>query len=85
MGVKLGKWMISAAALALLAAGFGLGAAGNRREEAPAPQVETSGGRISVYYPSEKKLFVYTELGGNCVYTYTLTTPGGPVQRENCR
>ncbi len=68
MGVQLGKWMTSAAALALLAAGFALVAAGNRREEAPAPQVETHGGRISVYFPSEKKLFVYTELGGNCLY-----------------
>ncbi len=41
--------------------------------------------QVSVYYPSRKKLFVYSELGGHCVFAYTLSTPGGPITRENCK
>ncbi len=50
-----------------------------------APVVYAFGHNLSVYYPTEKKLYVYTELGGNCVYSYSLTTPGGPIVRENCK
>ncbi len=41
--------------------------------------------QVSVYYPSRKKLFVYSELGGHCVFAYTLSTPGGPITWENCK
>jgi hypothetical protein len=41
--------------------------------------------QVSVYYPNQKKLFVYSELGGHCVFAYTLSTAGGPITRENCK
>ncbi len=50
-----------------------------------APVVYAFGHNLSVYYPAEKKLYVYTELGGNCVFSYSLSTPGGPIARENCK
>jgi hypothetical protein len=43
------------------------------------------GSQLTVYYPNQKKIYVYSELGGNCVYAYTLSTPGGPITRENCK
>ncbi len=49
------------------------------------PVAYAFGHNLSVYYPAEKKLYVYTELGGNCVYSYSLSTPGGPITRENCK
>lgn len=49
------------------------------------PVVYAYGHNLSVYYPAEKKLYVYTELGGNCVYSYSLSNPGGPIVRENCK
>ena len=50
-----------------------------------APVAYAFGHNLSVYYPAEKKLYVYTELGGTCVYSYSLGTPGGPITRENCK
>ncbi len=50
-----------------------------------APVVYATGHNLSVYYPTEKKLYVYTELGGNCVYSYSLGSPGAPITRENCK
>ena len=50
-----------------------------------APVAYAFGHNLSVYYPGEKKLYVYTELGGNCVYSYSLGMPGGPITRENCK
>jgi hypothetical protein len=50
-----------------------------------APIVSASGSRLTVYYPGQHKIFVYSELGGNCVFAYTISTPGGPVARENCK
>jgi hypothetical protein len=58
--------------------------AGQAGAEGP-PVAYAWGSQVSVYYPSQKKIYVYSELGGNCVYTYTLSTPGGPVRRENCK
>lgn len=49
------------------------------------PMVSAWGQQVTVYYSAQRKLYVYTELGGNCVYAYTLTTPGGPLVRENCK
>lgn len=72
-------------ALALLCVGMKLGEAQDRSSETAPPVVYASGGQVSVYYPAERKIFVYTELGGHCVHAYTLTTPGGALLRENCR
>lgn len=49
------------------------------------PIVTAWGSQLTVYYPSQQKVYVYSELGGNCVFAYTLTTPGGPISRENCK
>ena len=57
----------------------------NRPEHDAPPVVHVWGSQLSVYYPQEKRVYVYSELGGNCVLSYTLTTPGGPVLRENCK
>ena len=51
----------------------------------PAPLAYAWGHVITAYYPAQKKLYVYSELGGNCVHVYTLSTPGGPITRENCK
>lgn len=52
---------------------------------AEVPHITVSGSRIVVHYPAENRFYTYTELGGNCVFAYRLTTPGGPIERENCR
>lgn len=52
---------------------------------AETPHITVSGSRIVVHYPAENRFYTYTELGGNCVFAYRLTTPGGPIERENCR
>lgn len=49
------------------------------------PVVGVWGSKLAVYYPDQKRLYVYSELGGNCVFSYTLTTPGGAIARENCK
>ena len=51
----------------------------------PPPVAYVWGSQLTVYYPAQKKIYVYSELGGNCVYAYTLSTPGGPITRENCK
>ena len=59
-----------------------------RAEQADAgspPVAYVWGNQVTIYYPAQKKIYVYSELGGNCVYAYTLSTPGGPIARENCK
>ena len=54
--------------------------------DAEAPPVAYAWGhQLTVYYPNREKLYVYTELGGTRVLAYTLSTPGGPITRENCK
>ena len=55
------------------------------RAASESPTVTAWGSRLVVCYPSENKAYIYTELGGNCVFAYTLSTPGGPLARENCK
>ncbi|MBZ5563269.1 MAG: hypothetical protein LAP13_12725 [Acidobacteriia bacterium] len=73
----------------ILVLAFAAGSLWNRRavhaQADTAPVAYAFGHNLSVYYPVEKKLYVYTELGGNCVYSYSLGTPGGPIPRENCK
>ena len=69
----------------LLFAGIQLGRVRAQQADAEPPITYVTGNQISVYYPSQKKIYVYTQLGGNCVYAYTLTTPGGAIERENCK
>lgn len=75
--------------LTLLLAFFAGSTSGRSRAElanVEAPPVAYAWGQqLTVYYPGQKKIYVYSELGGNCVYAYTLSTPGGPIARENCR
>ncbi len=52
--------------------------------EAP-PLAYAFGSQLTVYYPAQKKIYVYSELGGSCVYMYTLSTPGGTITRQNCK
>jgi hypothetical protein len=62
---------------------------GRSRAEQPnvegPPMAQVWGSQLTVYYPGQKKIYVYSELGGNCIFAYTLSTPGGPVARENCK
>jgi hypothetical protein len=58
---------------------------GAQPPQAEIPRITVSGSRIVVHYPAENRFYSYTELGGNCVFAYRLTTPGGPIERENCR
>ena len=69
----------------LLVAGIEWGRLRAQQAETETPVVYATGNQISVYYPSQRKIFVYTQLGGNCVYAYALTTPGGAIVRENCK
>jgi hypothetical protein len=67
-------------------AGSVLGSGRASRADAGAPSLAyVSGSVLSVYYPDQKRVYVYSELGGNCVFAYTLSTPGGFVARENCK
>jgi hypothetical protein len=76
-------------ALALLLAILAVAPSSRGRAEqadvGPPPVAYVWGSQLTVYYPAQKKIYVYSELGGNCVYAYTLSTPGGPITRENCR
>ena len=56
-----------------------------RAEPGASPVVHLWGSQLTVYYPEEKRIYVYSELGGNCVFVYSLSAPGGPITRENCR
>ncbi len=74
----------------LLVAAFTVGtisgsSRGGRAESDAPSTVYVSGSTLSMYYPDQKKVYVYSELGGNCVFAYTLSTPGGFVARENCK
>ena len=71
--------------LVLLLGGLQLGHLRAQPAEPEPPIAYVTGNQISVYYPSQKRIYVYTQLGGNCVYAYTLTTPGGAIERENCK
>ncbi len=71
--------------LAFLAGFRASGARNNQNDSEVAPVAYAWGSRLSVYYPAQEKLYVYSELGGNCMYAYTLTTPGGAITRDNCR
>ncbi len=81
------RWFAMAVLLLLV---FISGALVERGRSAPppaaeAPQIVVSGSRIVVHYPGEKRFYTYSELGGNCVFAYRLSTPGGPIERENCK
>lgn len=44
---------------------------------------------LTVYNPGNKTLYVYQRIGeGNshisCAYSFTVTAPGGPIDRANC-
>jgi hypothetical protein len=56
-----------------------------KADDESTPMVYVSASHLTVYYPDRKRIYVYSDIGGNCVFAYTLTTPGGPVTRENCR
>jgi len=85
MSVNRGNILRILVAAILLAAGVHLGRGLGEQVDTEPPFAYVMGNQISVYYPSQKKIYVYTQLGGNCVYAYTLTTPGGAIERENCR
>jgi hypothetical protein len=77
--------LVIVAGCLLLLAGIRLGRALTQQGETEPPIAYAWGSQVSIYYPAQKKIFVYSELGGNCVYAYTLSTPGGPIARENCK
>jgi hypothetical protein len=77
--------LLTLAGLTLLFACMRLGRVHAQQADVEPPIAYVTGNQISVYYPSQKKIYVYTQLGGNCVYAYTLTTPGGAIGRENCK
>jgi len=85
MEKRAGRVVVMAALLLGLLGGWAAS-----RSRAQQVKVETApvayvwGHQLSVYYPNLGKIYVYSELGGNCVFAYTLSTPGGPIQRENC-
>jgi hypothetical protein len=71
--------------LAILAGSHSSRGRAEQADAGPPPVAYVWGSQVTVYYPAQKKIYVYSELGGNCVYAYTLSTPGGPVTRENCK
>jgi hypothetical protein len=81
--LQVAVWLVLCV-LALAAAQWGRAGAA-RPEPSFSPDVHVWGSQLTVYYPEEKKIYVYSELGGNCVFVYTLSGPGGPIARENCR
>ncbi len=72
--------------LAAFTAGAVSGGTRAARGESDAPSlVYVTGNSMSIYYPAQKRVYVYTPVGGNCVFAYTLSTPGGFIARENCK
>jgi len=71
--------------LAILAGSSSSRSRAEQADTGPPPVAYVWGSQLTVYYPNQKKIYVYSELGGNCVYAYTLSTPGGPIARENCK
>jgi hypothetical protein len=44
---------------------------------------------LTVYNPGNRTLYVYQRIGEgnsniNCSYSFTVSNPGGPIQRSNC-
>jgi hypothetical protein len=85
MASQLKRILLTLLGSVLLLVGIQLGKLRAQPADAEPPVTYVTGNQITVYYPSQKKIYVYTQLGGNCVYAYTLTTPGGAIQRENCK
>lgn len=85
MTPRVKRILLTLSGAVLLLAGVQLGKVRAQQSDTEPPVTYVTGNQISVYYPSQKKIYVYTQLGGNCVHAYTLTTPGGPVERENCK
>jgi hypothetical protein len=71
--------------LAILAGSSSSRGRAEQADTGPPPVAYVWGSQLTVYYPNQKKIYVYSELGGNCVYAYTLSTPGGLITRENCK
>ena len=71
--------------LAILAGSTSSRGRAEQADAGPPPVAYVWGSQVTVYYPAQQKIYVYSELGGNCVYAYTLSTPGGPIARENCK
>lgn len=71
--------------LAILAGSSSSRGRAEQADAGPLPVAYVWSSQLTVYYPNQKKIYVYSELGGNCVYAYTLSTPGGPITRENCK
>ncbi len=71
--------------LAILAGSPSSRGRAEQADAGPPPVAYVWGSQLTVYYPAQKRIYVYSELGGNCVYAYTLSTPGGPITRENCK
>ncbi len=80
------SWLTSVALiLVFLAVPLGSENSAQQAEAESPPVAYAWGHQLTVYYPARKKVYVYSELGGNCVFAYTLSTPGGPITRENCK
>ena len=71
--------------LAILAGSSSSRGRAEQADAGPTPVAYVWDSQVTVYYPAQKRIYVYSELGGNCVYAYTLSTPGGPITRENCK
>jgi len=71
--------------LAILAGSPSSRGRAEQADAGPPPTAYVWGSQLTVYYPAQKKIYVYSELGGNCVHVYTLSTPGGHITRENCK
>ena len=85
----------TASTIALLAFLGGWWAAGPRsvyaQDSAPQLDVRTVGAESAfvVQYPGQKKAYVYLSpfVGSpniSCTYSFTLSTPGGPITRDQC-
>jgi hypothetical protein len=82
-----------AVAVAAFLAGHGSLPGRVKADEGESPSIAVQSVRgdtsLTVYYPSQKKLFVYqTPFVGaptwNCSYSIQLSTPGGSIERQQC-
>ncbi|MBV9301647.1 MAG: hypothetical protein JOY62_07990 [Acidobacteriaceae bacterium] len=76
-----------------LVAGWFAGQGRNVHADDTAPLIDVKSiegnSSLILYYPGEKKIFIYNApfVGGPksaCAYVFTLTSPGGPISRQNC-
>ena len=92
VAVSVGWWLRGAGTTVLAQRSSSTPARGSSSVETPLGFQMSGIGRemgLTIYNPGNRTLYVYPGIGsGNsyvaCEYSFTISAPGAPIQRENC-